>query len=25
VNVNHKRWNFRGGSEVRPKARAATA
>lgn len=25
VNVNHKRWNFRGGSEVRHKARAATA
>jgi hypothetical protein len=25
VNVNHKRWNFRGGSEVRTKARAATA
>ena len=25
VNVNHKRWNFRGGSEVRAKARAATA
>jgi hypothetical protein len=25
VNVNHKNWNFRGGSEVRPKARAATA
>jgi hypothetical protein len=25
VNVNHKRWNFRGGSEVRPKTRAATA
>jgi len=25
VKVNHKRWNFRGGSEVRTKARAATA
>lgn len=25
VNVNHKRWNFRGGSEVRRKARAAAA
>lgn len=25
VNVNHKRWNFRGGSGVRGKARAATA
>jgi hypothetical protein len=25
VHVNHKRWNFRGGSEVRPKARTATA
>lgn len=25
VNVNHKRWNFRGGSDVRPKSRAATA
>ncbi len=24
VIVNHKHWNFRGGSEVRPKARAAT-
>jgi hypothetical protein len=24
VNVNHKRWNFRGGSEVRPKTRAAS-
>jgi hypothetical protein len=25
INVNHKHWNFRGGSEVRQKARAATA
>jgi hypothetical protein len=25
VNVNHKRWNFRGGSEVRRKARAVAA
>jgi hypothetical protein len=25
VNVNHKRWNFRGGSGVRTKGRAATA
>lgn len=25
VNVNHKRWNFRGGSEVRAKVRVATA
>jgi len=25
VNVNHKRWNFRGGSEVLGKSRAATA
>ena len=25
VNVNHKNWNFRGGSGVRAKARAATA
>ncbi len=25
VNVNHKLWNFRGGSGVRQKARAATA
>jgi hypothetical protein len=25
VNVNHKRWNFRGGSEVLAKSRAATA
>jgi hypothetical protein len=23
VSVNHKRWNFRAGSEVRAKARAA--
>jgi hypothetical protein len=25
VNVNHKRWNFRGGSEIRPLSKAATA
>ena len=25
VDVNHKHWNFRGGSEVRAKVRAATA
>jgi hypothetical protein len=25
VSVNHKRWNFRGGSEVRAKSHAATA
>ena len=25
VRVNHKRWNFRGGSDARAKSRAATA
>ena len=25
VSVNHKRWNFREGSDVRAKCRAATA
>jgi len=25
VSVNHKRWNFRDGSDVRTKSRAATA
>lgn len=25
VNLNHKRWNFRNGSDVRVKTRAATA
>ena len=25
VIVNHKRWNFRGGSEIRVKRRAASA
>ncbi|MGB7282187.1 MAG: hypothetical protein WBE13_07995 [Candidatus Acidiferrum sp.] len=25
VSVNHKHWNFRGGSDVRVKTRAATA
>ena len=25
VNVNHKRWNFRGGSEHKLKSRGATA
>lgn len=25
VSVNHKRWNFRDGSDVRSKSRAATA
>jgi hypothetical protein len=25
VSVNHKRWNFRSGSGIRAKARAATA
>jgi hypothetical protein len=25
VNVNHKRWNFRDGSDARCKTRAATA
>lgn len=25
VNVNHKRWNFRGGSEIRPMSKAASA
>jgi hypothetical protein len=25
VSVNHKRWNFREGSDVRAKSRAATA
>ncbi len=25
VSINHKRWNFREGSDVRAKSRAATA
>jgi hypothetical protein len=25
IDVNHKHWNFRGGSEVRQKARVANA
>jgi hypothetical protein len=25
VSINHKRWNFRDGSDVRVKCRAATA
>jgi hypothetical protein len=25
VSINHKRWNFRDGSDMRAKCRAATA